>query len=59
MAISLLTIERQLLVFGEACQTGRPPACSGMDGFRALQLVRSIYTSCAEARKVEIIPIEF
>ncbi len=59
MAISLLTIERQLLDFGESCQTGRPPACSSMDGFRALQLVRSIYTSCAEARKVEIAPIEF
>ena len=59
MAISLLTIERQLLDFGEACKTGRSPACTGMDGFRALQLVRSIYTSCAEARKVEIVPIVF
>ena len=58
MAISLLTIERQLLDFGEACTTGRPPACTGMDGFRALQLVRSIYTSCAETRKVEILPIK-
>ena len=57
MAISLLTIERQLLDFGEACTTGRPPACTGIDGFNALQLVRSIYTSCAEARKVEILPI--
>jgi predicted dehydrogenase len=54
MAISLLTIERQLLDFGEACKTGRPPACTGMDGFKALQLVRGIYTSCKEARKVEI-----
>ncbi len=59
MAISLLTIERQLLDFGESCTTGRPPACTGMDGFRALQLVRSIYTSCAEARKVEIAPLVF
>jgi predicted dehydrogenase len=59
MAISLLTIERQLLDFGEACATGRPPACTGMDGFRALQLVRSIYTSCAETRKVVIVPVEF
>ena len=57
MAISLVTIERQLLDFGEACATGRPPACTGMDGFRALELVRSIYTSCAEDRKVEIMPI--
>jgi predicted dehydrogenase len=59
MAISLVTIERQLLDFGEACATGRPPACTGMDGFRALELVRSIYTSCAEDRKVEILPIVF
>jgi predicted dehydrogenase len=59
MAISLTAIERQLNDFGEACKAGRPPACSGLDGFRALQLVRSIYTSCAEARKVEIKPIEF
>ena len=56
MAISLLTIERQLHDFGEACKTGRPPACTGMDGFRALQLVRSIYTSCAEKENVEILP---
>jgi predicted dehydrogenase len=59
MAISMVSIERQLSDFGEACKTGRPPACSGMDGFRALQLVRSIYTSCAEARKVAITPIVF
>lgn len=58
MAISLLTIERQLLGFGEACKTGRPPACTGMDGFKALELVKSIYASCVEARKVEILPIE-
>ncbi len=57
MAISLVTIERQLLDFGEAGKTGRLPACTGMDGFRALQLVKSIYTSCAERRKVEIPPI--
>ncbi len=57
MAISLLTIERQLHDFGEACKTGRPPACTGMDGFRALQLVRSIYTSCKEKRNVEIAPL--
>ena len=56
MAISLTPFERQLADFGEACKTGRPPASSGVDGYRALQLVKSIYTSCAERRKVEIAP---
>lgn len=59
MAISLVSIERQLLDFGESCQAGRLPACSGLDGFRALQLVRGIYEACAGQRKVEIAPIDF
>ena len=54
MAISLTPFERQLADFGEACKAGRAPASSGIDGYRALQLVRSIYTSCAEGRKVKI-----
>ena len=56
LAISLAPFERQLTDFGEACKLGRPPACSGLDGFRALELVRCIYTSCAEARRVGIAP---
>ncbi|HVN93246.1 MAG TPA: Gfo/Idh/MocA family oxidoreductase [Terracidiphilus sp.] len=56
MAISLTPFERQLADFGEACKNGRPPASSGIDGYRALQLVRSIYDSCAEGRKVRIVP---
>jgi predicted dehydrogenase len=59
MAISLTPFERQLADFGEACKMGRPPASSGVDGYRALQLVNSIYTSCAEGRKVQIAPVEF
>jgi predicted dehydrogenase len=54
MAISVIPFERQLLDFGEACKAGRPPACSGLDGYRALQLVQSIYSSCREGRKVGI-----
>ncbi|MGA7339668.1 MAG: Gfo/Idh/MocA family oxidoreductase [Terracidiphilus sp.] len=54
MAISLTPFERQLEDFGQACRAGRPPASSGMEGYRALQLVRSIYDSCAEGRKVQI-----
>jgi len=58
MAISLAPFERQLADFGEACQAGRAPASSGIEGYRALQLVRSIYTSCAEGRKVKIPAVE-
>ena len=59
MAISLTPFERQLADFGTACTTGRAPASSGIDGYRSLQLVRSIYTSCAEGRKVKIPAVEF
>jgi UDP-N-acetyl-2-amino-2-deoxyglucuronate dehydrogenase len=59
MAISLTPFERQFADFGEACRKGRAPACSGIEGFRALQLVRSIYESCAEGRRVQIQPESF
>ncbi len=59
MAISLTPFERQLADFGEACKAGRPPACSGIEGYYALQLVRSIYTSCAEGKKVRLEPVQF
>jgi UDP-N-acetyl-2-amino-2-deoxyglucuronate dehydrogenase len=59
MAISLAPFERQLSDFGEAAKAGRQPACSGEDGYKALQLVRSIYDSCAEARKIDIVPEKF
>ena len=56
MAISTVPFERQLTEFGEACKAGRAPSCSGVDGYKALELVRSIYTSCAEARTVRVPP---
>lgn len=59
MAISLTPFERQLSDFGEAIKGGRPPACSGQDGYRALQLVRSIYDSCAQGRTVDIAQAKF
>ena len=58
MAISLVPFERQLADFGEACKTGRAPASSGAEGYRALQLVRAIYESCREGRKVRIATAE-
>ncbi|HEY1767452.1 MAG TPA: Gfo/Idh/MocA family oxidoreductase [Terracidiphilus sp.] len=54
MAISLTPFERAFLDFGEACRTGRPAISSGIDGYRALQLVRSIYGSCAAGTKVKL-----
>jgi predicted dehydrogenase len=59
MSISITPFERQLSDFGEACKAGRAPSCSGVEGYRALELVRSIYTSCAESRTVRILPVEW
>jgi UDP-N-acetyl-2-amino-2-deoxyglucuronate dehydrogenase len=56
MAISLTPFERQLADFGEACKAGRPSSSSGAEGYRALQLVRSIYTSCSEGKRIAIVP---
>jgi UDP-N-acetyl-2-amino-2-deoxyglucuronate dehydrogenase len=56
MAISTVPFERQLAEFGEACKAGRAPACSGVEGYRALELVRSIYASCFDGQKVRIAP---
>jgi UDP-N-acetyl-2-amino-2-deoxyglucuronate dehydrogenase len=58
MAISLTPFERQLAEFGDACKAGRPASSSGVEGFRALQLVRSIYISCREGKKVTIAAAE-
>lgn len=58
MAISVVPLERQFMNFAEACRTGRPPLCSGADGFRALQLVQAIYASCRTGQPVGIEPEE-
>lgn len=54
MAISLVPFERQFLDFGEAIRTGRQPLVSGEDGYRALEVVISIYESCREGHKVTL-----
>lgn len=54
MAIELTPFELQFADFGEACKAGRRPSCSGEDGYRALELVNAIYTSCREARPVTL-----
>ncbi len=52
MAIPLEPFERQFRDFGEAIRTGRKPLVSGEEGYRALELVLSIYQSCREGRAV-------
>jgi UDP-N-acetyl-2-amino-2-deoxyglucuronate dehydrogenase len=56
MAISVVPFERQFLDFAEACQQGRAPLCSGVDGCRALELVLGIYDSCRTGQPVTIAP---
>ena len=54
MAISLAPFERQFLDFGEAIRTGRKPLSAGEDGYRALELVQTVYKSCREGVPVKI-----
>jgi predicted dehydrogenase len=54
LAISLAPFERQFLDFGEAIRAGRQPLVSGEEGYRALEVVTAIYTSCRERKSVEI-----
>jgi UDP-N-acetyl-2-amino-2-deoxyglucuronate dehydrogenase len=54
MAISLAPFERQFADFGDACRSGRVPLVSGVDGYRALELVLAIYRSSREGRPVSI-----
>ena len=54
MAISVAPFERQFLDFAEACQQGRAPLCSGEDGYRALELVLSVYDSCRAGQPITV-----
>jgi UDP-N-acetyl-2-amino-2-deoxyglucuronate dehydrogenase len=54
MAISLTPFERQFHDLGEAIRTGRAPLVSGVEGYRALELVDAVYRSCREGRKVPL-----
>jgi len=54
MAISLTPFERQFTDLGEAIRTGRKPLIAGEEGYRALELVTSVYRSCREGRKVDL-----
>jgi predicted dehydrogenase len=54
MAISLTPFERTFLDFGEACRTGRAPKSSGVEGYRALELVTAIYESCGQGKPFKL-----
>jgi predicted dehydrogenase len=54
MAISLAPFERQFIDFGEACKAGRAANSSGVEGYRALQLVSAIYESCRAGKPMKI-----
>jgi UDP-N-acetyl-2-amino-2-deoxyglucuronate dehydrogenase len=54
MAISTLPFERQFLDFGEAVRSGRKPVVCGEEGYRAVELVTSIYASCANRELITI-----
>lgn len=52
MAIPLKPFERQFQDFADAIENKRKPLTAGEDGYRALELVISIYKSCRETRRV-------
>jgi UDP-N-acetyl-2-amino-2-deoxyglucuronate dehydrogenase len=54
MAIPLTPIERQFQDFGNAIAAGKPPLISGEEGYRALEVVLSVYKSCREGQKVAL-----
>ncbi len=54
MAISLAPFERQFLDFGEAIRSGRKPLSSGEDGYKAIELVISVYESCRDGCVVRL-----
>src|SRR5580658_7026183 len=54
MSISLAPFERQFIDFGEACKRGNAPNSSGVEGYRAVELVNAIYESCRAGKLVRI-----
>lgn len=54
MAIPLTPFERQFLDFGDAIKNGRAPSVSGEEGYRALEVVLSVYESCRKGEKVTL-----
>ncbi len=53
-AIALTPLQRQFLDFGDAIRSGRKPLSSGEEGYRALEVVSSIYESCRTGSVVRL-----
>ncbi len=54
MATALAPFERQFRDFGDAVRSGRKPLSAGEDGYRALQVVTSVYESCRKGCVVRL-----
>jgi UDP-N-acetyl-2-amino-2-deoxyglucuronate dehydrogenase len=54
MAIGLTSFERQFLDFADSIRTKREPVVNGEEGYRALEVVLSIYRSCREGVRVQL-----
>jgi UDP-N-acetyl-2-amino-2-deoxyglucuronate dehydrogenase len=54
MAIPLTPFERQFTDFAEACKSGRDPLVSGEEGYKALEIVLSVYESCKTGQKIAL-----
>ncbi|HET8546996.1 MAG TPA: Gfo/Idh/MocA family oxidoreductase [Bryobacteraceae bacterium] len=54
MAIPLTPFERQFEDFADAIRTGRRPLVDGEEGYKALEIVTSVYQSCREGRPVTL-----
>jgi predicted dehydrogenase len=54
MAIPLTPFERQFLDFGNAIREKREPLVSGEEGYKALEIVASVYESCRRGEKVRL-----
>lgn len=56
MSISLTPFERQFEDFAEAIRASRQPLVDGLEGYRALATVLSIYESCRENKPIRVFP---
>jgi UDP-N-acetyl-2-amino-2-deoxyglucuronate dehydrogenase len=54
MAIQLTPFERQFQDFADAIRTGRRPLVDGEEGYKALEIVISVYNSCRSGKPVPI-----
>jgi predicted dehydrogenase len=54
MAIAVTSFERQFLDFADAIRNNREPLVNGVEGYRALEVVLSVYQSCRDRQPVSL-----